>query len=94
MRTLIWTAMCIAFGIFLGTFEVGGKTPFQHAKAAVDGKQAPKLSQLKEQAEDAVDGAKKKLAEAKEEAAQPTEKHSADDKDAVNKLIAGRRAKP
>ena len=42
IRFLIWTSMCIALGVFIGTWEIDGKTPAQHF--AVIWKRAPAMS--------------------------------------------------
>ncbi len=82
LRTVIWSALCIGLGIFLGTHDFGGKTAVEHAEKAIEGK---KLADV----EDALVSAKLKLTTAKD--APPAEKHSDADKEAVNKLIARRK---
>ena len=89
LRTLIGAALCIGLGIFLGSHSFSGHTAVEHAERALHGKvKAPKLEEVKENVEEAIDSAKKKLS-AKEDG--PTEKHSTDDRDAVNRLIARRK---
>ncbi len=89
LRTLIGAALCIGLGIFLGSHSFGGHTAVEHAERALEGKvKAPKLEEVKEGVEEAIDSAKKKLS-AKADA--PTEKHTAEDRDAVNRLIARRK---
>ena len=82
LRSVIWTALCIGLGIFLGTHEFGGKTAVAHAEKAIEGK---KLADV----EDAIVSAKLKLTAPKD--APPAEKHSDADKEAVNRLIARRK---
>lgn len=82
LRTVIWSALCIGLGIFLGTHDFGGKTAVEHAEVAMKGK---KLADV----EDAFESAKKKLST--KDPAAPTEKHSDEDKEAVNRLIARRK---
>ncbi len=66
LKGIIWSALCIGLGFFLGTHPFDSKA----ATAKV---------------EEAIGTAKVKLAGA------PTEKHTPEDKDAVNKLIARRK---
>ncbi len=88
LKVIVWTAACIGLGIFLATHSIEGKTAVEHASKALGGKvKAPTLEGVKGEVEDAIDAAKKKLATDKP----PTEKHTAEDKDAVNKLIARRK---
>lgn len=82
LRTILWSALCVGLGIFLGTHEFGGKTAVAHAETAMKGK---KLADV----EDAIASAKLKLAAGKD--APPAEKHSDEDKEAVNRLIARRK---
>jgi hypothetical protein len=90
LRTLIGAALCIGLGIFLGSHSFSGHTAVEHAERALDGKlKAPKLEQVKEGVEEAIDQAKKKLATKEEEG--PTEKHSREDRDAVNRIIGRRK---
>ena len=89
LRTLIWSSLCIGLGVFLGSHSFSGHTAVEHAERALQGKlKAPKLEDVKENVEEAIDSAKKKLS-AKDDA--PTEKHSSEDRDAVNRLIARRK---
>ena len=89
LRTLIGSSLCIALGVFLGSHSFGGHTAIEHAERALQGKvKAPKLDEVKEDLEEAIDAAKKKLSS---KDAVPTEKHSSEDRDAVNRLIARRK---
>jgi hypothetical protein len=88
LKVFIWSALCIGLGIFLGTHDFGGSTAVEHAQKQLGGKvKAPTLTEVKEDLADAIDSGKKKLA-VKDA---PTEKHTSEDKDAVNKLIARRK---
>ncbi len=69
IRFLLWTSMCIGLGIFIGTWEIDGKTPAQHFQTMW--KHAPAVSNPLKKA--------------------PTETHSAEDKAAIDKLIAKRK---
>ncbi len=83
LRFIVWTALCIGVGIFAASYRVGGRTPVEHAERGFQ-KAAPAVSQVREGAEDLVDGVRKKVAPP----AAPVERHSESDRDAVNKLIA------
>ena len=88
LKVIVWSSVCIGLGIFLGTHSFDGHTAVEHAQRAMGGKvKAPSLTEVKGDVEDAIDAAKKKLS-AKDV---PTEKHTLEDKDAVNKLIARRK---
>jgi hypothetical protein len=89
LRTLIWSSLCIGLGVFLGSHSFSGHTAVEHAERALQGKvKAPRLDEVKENVEEAIDAAKKKLS-TKDEG--PTERHSTEDRDAVNRLIARRK---
>lgn len=77
IRFLLWTSMCIGLGIFIGTWEIDGKSPAQHFKQIM--KSAPAVPTL-----DKV----KKLASP---GSAPTETHSDEDKEAINRLVAKRK---
>ncbi len=88
LKVFVWSALCIGLGIFLGTHSFDGHTAVERAERSFNGKvKAPSLSEVKDDVEEAIDSAKKKLA-AKDA---PTEKHTLEDKEAVNKLIARRK---
>ena len=79
IRFLLWTSMCIGLGIFVASWEVDGKTPVQHFKQIWKGVPAvPSVAPM-------VDKVKKLAA--------PTETHSEQDRDAVNRLVAKRATK-
>ena len=86
LKVIIWTAACIGLGIFLATHSIEGRTAVEHAEKAFKGKKAPSLDEVKGDVETAIESAKQKLA-----SKEPTEKHSVEDKEAVNKLIARRK---
>ena len=88
LNVLVWSSLCIGLGIFLGTHSFDGHTAVEHAQKAMGGKvKAPTLTEVKDDVEEAIDSAKKKLASKDA----PTEKHTLEDKDAVNRLIARRK---
>lgn len=79
IRFLLWTSMCIGLGIFIGTWEIDGKSPAQHFKQIMKSAPSvpmPSLDQVK------------KLASS---GAAPTESHSEEDREAINRLVAKRK---
>lgn len=86
LRFVLWTTLCIGLGIFLGTYELGGKTPWESAQSLWK-QQAPKLEKVKDGAEDLVGDVKKKVTAPP---AQPKERHTQDDRDAIDQIIAKR----
>lgn len=88
LRFLIWTTLCIAFGIFLGTHRLGSKTPWELMQTAWK-QQAPQLEKVKGDAEDLVAGVKKKV-NTQDVGAQPKEQHDEDDRKAIDQIISKR----
>jgi hypothetical protein len=90
LRFVIWTSLCIAFGIFLGTHKLGSKTPWELMQTAWK-QQAPQIEKVKGDAEDMVAGVKKKVSTQDVGAAQgPNEKHDEDDRKAIDSIISKR----
>ena len=85
LRFLVWTTLCIGLGIFLGTQEVGGKTPWQTLQGAWK-KQSPKLDKVRDGAEDLVDDVKKKVSTQDP----PKERHNEEDRKAIDQIISKR----
>jgi hypothetical protein len=88
LRTVLWSAACVAVGVALATVNIGGKTPWDRARGLTD--QAPRLDSVKGEVEGAVATAKMKLAPKSDT---PAEVHTESERDAVNALVA-RRSKP
>ncbi len=90
IKVLLWSAACVGLGIFISSYKVDGKTPVQHLERGW--KQKPGLDEVKEDVSSAIDGAKKKLTvKDKTPVDAPTEQHSDEDKEAVNRLLARRK---
>jgi hypothetical protein len=87
LRFLIWTTLCIAFGIFLGTHRLGSKTPWELMQSAWK-QQAPAIDKVKGEAEDMVAGVKKKVST--QDVAAPKEQHDEDDRKAIDQIISKR----
>jgi hypothetical protein len=86
LRFVIWTALCTGFGVFLGTYEIAGKTPWESMQGAWK-QQAPKLEKVKDGAEDLAVEVKKKVGAPE---AQPRERHNAEDRQAIDQIISKR----
>ena len=83
LRFVIWSSLCVGLGLFLGTYEVHGHTPWQMMQGTWK-QQSPKLDKVRSDAAVLVDEMKKKPA--------PSEQHSTDDKKAIDDII-GKRTK-
>jgi hypothetical protein len=94
LRFLVWTSCAVGLGIFLATGEIAGRTPLDHMERAWKRNVRPShlekmrdgVGRVKEGLEDALDEAKE-AAGRKGEAA-PRERITAEDRAAVNRLIA------
>ena len=84
IRTCVSTGMAVALGVALATVDVGGKTPLQHARAAWRNTEAGDW--LRDRADDAVDRARGALGQPQK----PRERHSDEDRAALDKIIAKR----
>ncbi len=91
LRFLIWTVLAVGLGVFLATFEIDGRTPLEHGQRFWKRKVSPsKLDQLKDKVGDTFSRAKDSLGKER----LPTEHHTPEDRDALNKLIAKRAGEP
>ncbi|MEW6434142.1 MAG: hypothetical protein AB1730_21790 [Myxococcota bacterium] len=88
LRFVVWTGMCVALGVWVGAGQVGGKTPLEHAQRLWKGS-GPALER---DAKDLVTGIKKKVASAAAPTG-PKEQHTAEDRAAIDDIIAKRPAK-
>lgn len=75
IRAAIWTVLCVSFGIWVSTYEIGGRTPLE-------------IIQREWKSSDAPDKLDKAVADAKTKIAEPVEKISKADRDSLNSLIA------
>ncbi len=85
LRFVLWTTLCIGFGIFLGTHQLSGKTAWQTMQGAWR-EQSPRLDKVKDGAEDLVDDVKKKVST--QDA--PKERHNDEDRKAIDQIISKR----
>lgn len=86
-RFVVWSSLCVALGIFLGTAEFSGRTPWQLMQGAWK-QQGPRLEKVRDDAEDLANGVKKKVSTSQE--APPKERHSADERKAIDDIISKR----
>ena len=84
IRTCVWMAMAVGLGIALATVEVGGRTPWQQARSAWRTSEAGDW--LRDRADDAIDRAKGALGQPPK----PRERHSDEDRAALDRIIAKR----
>jgi hypothetical protein len=84
IRSCVWTATAVGLGIAMATVEVGGKTPLAHARAAWARSEAGDW--LRERADDAVDRTRGALGQPQK----PRERHSDEDRAALDRIIARR----
>lgn len=89
LRFLVWTTLCIGLGIFMGTQEIGSRTPWQAMQGAWK-QQAPRLEKVKDGAEDLVDDVKKKVSTQDPAVQQPKERHNEEDRKAIDQIISKR----
>jgi len=92
IRFVLWTACAVAFGVFLGTADLGGKTPLEHLKGLYAHNQ-PQLDKAKAGAGALLDDVRKKVDTRAQTAPRPTERYSEGEKAAIDQLIAQRPAK-
>lgn len=86
LRFVIWTVSCVAIGVAMGTVEFGGSTAWERMQKGWK-QQAPQVERVKHGAEGLVDEMKKKVSSV-EVPKEPSEKHSATEKKAIDQIIA------
>lgn len=87
LKVLIWSGLCVAAGVALASVRVDGHTPWERLQKGVK-QQGPALDKAKGTVSDVYDEAKKKLSRSDDA---PTEQHSDEDKEAINRLVAHRK---
>lgn len=86
VRGVVWTVGAVALGVGLATVEISGKTPLARARKAWDRAEAGDW--VKDRAEEAVDRARGAIGQPQ----QPRERHSDEDRAALDRIIAKRGA--
>ena len=87
IRSIIWSSLCVGLGVFLGSHSFSGKTAVEHAEEAINEGRIKPLSFSSSDLDDVVAAAKKRLSPE----VSSTERHSSDDRDRVNRIIARRK---
>jgi hypothetical protein len=96
IKFLVWTGLSIWFGIFLATYHIGGRSPWQYIQAAwkqngIGTRINSKVTDLKDGLQGALDSAKDHMTGDSEH--KPKERHTQNEREALNKLIAKRQEK-
>jgi hypothetical protein len=85
-RFWLWSGFAVGLGIFLASYPLGGKTPVEHTLRAWKHQGSPKLETLKDGLGDAYQNAKEAVGSERK----IRERHSAEDREEVNRLISKR----
>ena len=89
-KFLLWTTLMVGFGIFLSRYKVLGRTPVDHVqKVWHEQATQERVKRAEEKVKDKVQDAKVYLGSAQA----PREHHNADERAAVDTLIARRTTK-
>jgi hypothetical protein len=94
LKSLVWTSCAVGLGIFLAKGEIDGRTPLDHMERAWKRNVHPShlermkdgVDRVKEGLEGAIDEAKDAVG--KQGEAAPRERITAEDREAVNRIIA------
>lgn len=84
VRTCVWTVVAVGAGIAVATVEVGGRTPLAYARSVWRSSEASDW--LRDRTDDAVDRARGALGQPQK----PRERHSDEDRAALDRIIAKR----
>ncbi|AKF80520.1 hypothetical protein K8640_21970 [Myxococcus sp. XM-1-1-1] len=87
LKFIVWTACAVGLGIFLSSGQVDGRTPLQHMERTWKRAVKPDtVDRMKEGLEDAYEDAKGAVSRSTDAA--PRERITAEDRAAVNRIIA------
>ncbi|WP_425334836.1 hypothetical protein [Myxococcus stipitatus] len=87
LKFIVWTACAVGLGIFLSSGNVDGRTPLQHMERAWKRAVKPDtMDRMKDGLEDAYEDAKGAVSRSTDAA--PRERITAEDRAAVNRIIA------
>ncbi|MCP3097264.1 hypothetical protein LZ198_00090 [Myxococcus sp. K15C18031901] len=87
LKFIVWTACAVGLGIFLSKGEVDGRTPLEHAERAWKRTVKPDaVDRMKDSLEGAYEDAKGAVSRSTDAA--PRERISAEDRAAVDRIIA------
>jgi hypothetical protein len=94
LKFVMWTACAIGLGVFLAKGDVGGRSPLDHMERAWKRNVHPsQMERMKDGMDRVKDGLEDALDEAKDAVGRktttaPRERITAEDREAVNRLIA------
>jgi hypothetical protein len=87
IRFVLWTSCCVALGVFLASYEVEGRTAIEHFERAwKQHRVGDSLERLKGRIQSAATGEPEGTPRGRR--GLPSERHTDDEREAVNKLIA------
>ncbi|MCE9666308.1 hypothetical protein LY474_00655 [Myxococcus stipitatus] len=87
LKFIVWTVCAVGLGIFLSKGEVDGRTPLEHMERAYKRTVKPDtVDRMKDSLEDAYEDAKGVVSRSSDAA--PRERISAEDRAAVDRIIA------
>ncbi|MBU8897679.1 hypothetical protein KRR26_18850 [Corallococcus sp. M34] len=90
LKFIVWTACAVGLGVFLAQGRVDGRSPLEHMERAWKRTVNPStMDKVKGGLEDAIDDAKDAVSTHKKaEPAAPRERITAEDRAAINRIIA------
>ncbi|MBN9683415.1 MULTISPECIES: hypothetical protein [unclassified Corallococcus] len=89
LKFLVWTTCAVGLGVFLARGNVGGRSPLDHMERTWKRSVNPStLDKVKGGVEDAVESAKGAVSQKSANAAGPRERITAEDRAAINDIIA------
>jgi len=96
IKFIAWTSFCLWLGAFLSTYQIGGQTAWQYARKAwqkhgIGAQIDRKVGDFKEGLQGAFDSTKDHLTGDSQR--NPKERHTEQEREALNKLIANRHEK-
>jgi hypothetical protein len=87
VKFLAWTVVAVALGIWLASGRVGDRSPLQHAEAALKSPGTRGISQLTRPVREALEDVHDTVTH---DPKAPRERHSTDDRKALDSLISKR----
>jgi hypothetical protein len=92
LKFLVWTACAVGLGVFLAGGKVEGRSPLQHMERTWKRAVNPStMDKMKDSVEDALEDAKGAVTQKSANAAGPRERITAEDRAAVDAIIAKKR---
>lgn len=89
LKFLVWTACAVGLGVFLARGNVDGRSPLEHIERTWKRTVSPSaVDKVKDGLEDALDDARKVVSQKSANPAQPRERITAEDRAAINDIIA------